>query len=343
MKGIVSVLICVCLANTGEAAKITVNLNSSTDYQDIQSALNAASDGDIIEVAPGTYLENLTIRKKITLRGIILGQVTIYPGNIAATIINITAASTLENLIVTGPTKNIGGIAIQDGVRGEVKVDRCQINGVSGGIYMNASQCTLKVTRTDMNSNNYGIYIFAGYLLVNNSIVRNNSNKGTYIYYGAVANITNCVLYKNSNGIGGEYNSFITIKNCIVSKNQNYGAYEGNDISSIIYSCFWENGSNAYLIQSSLGYIEADPLFVDPDNGDFHLKSGSRAIDTGSPGVLSADIDGSPNDMGIYGGPTPFGGSGEEGGIPTVTNISIEPNPVQKGQTITIRATGTVR
>lgn len=47
--------------------------------------------------------------------------------------------------------------------------------------------------------------------------------------------------------------------------------------------------------------VAVDPLFVDPENGDFHLQPESPAIDAGFPDLL--DPDGSISDLGAYGGP----------------------------------------
>lgn len=37
------------------------------------------------------------------------------------------------------------------------------------------------------------------------------------------------------------------------------------------------------------GNIDDDPLFVDPDSGDFHLSEGSPCIDAGNPDTLYND------------------------------------------------------
>ncbi|MBT3234092.1 MAG: T9SS type A sorting domain-containing protein [Calditrichaeota bacterium] len=47
------------------------------------------------------------------------------------------------------------------------------------------------------------------------------------------------------------------------------------------------------------GNIDTDPLFVDPDNGDYHLTVDSPCIDSGSP-ESEPDPDGSRPDMGAY-------------------------------------------
>ena len=74
--------------------------------------------------------------------------------------------------------------------------------------------------------------------------------------------------------------------------------------SLIDFNLFWRNESNACAFPISdygSANFEADPMFVDLQAGDFHLHVDSPAVDTGSPDLL--DPDGSPADLGIYGGP----------------------------------------
>ncbi len=57
------------LAGGAGAATITVNASGGAMYTRIQDAVNAASDGDTIMVAAGTYNENVVVNKSVSLIG----------------------------------------------------------------------------------------------------------------------------------------------------------------------------------------------------------------------------------------------------------------------------------
>ncbi len=70
-----------------------------------------------------------------------------------------------------------------------------------------------------------------------------------------------------------------------------------------------EEANDLFSDDGIYGNLDADPLLVDPDNGDLHLAWGSPAIDAGDPG-LPGDPDSTVADI----GPFYFDQSG--GGIP---------------------------
>lgn len=58
-----------------------------------------------------------------------------------------------------------------------------------------------------------------------------------------------------------------------------------------------------YLDDDDIENLTSDPRFVDPDNGDFSLDGFSPGVDAGNPASAYNDLDGTRNDMGIFGGP----------------------------------------
>ena len=74
---------------------------------------------------------------------------------------------------------------------------------------------------------------------------------------------------------------------------------------------FWENVSDTCGLDSPVGVegsFSEDPMFVDLLGRDFRLAAGSPCLDTGPVGFGYDDPDGTPNDIGAYGGPLSLGG-----------------------------------
>ncbi len=75
----------------------------------------------------------------------------------------------------------------------------------------------------------------------------------------------------------------------------------------IDYNLFYDNGEDVDgLVMRENCITGEDPLFVDPQNGDYHLGTGSPCIGTGDPempdGTTEANYDGSDIDIGVFGG-----------------------------------------
>jgi hypothetical protein len=151
------------------------------------------------------------------------------------------------------------------------------------------------------------------------------SGGGVRAITGALAQFTNCLFAENSspaNNGGGLFvsgNTDATVTNCTFAQNTTGGAGGGirvnNTASAILDNCvLWGNLPNQINLNNagpvSVNYSDIqggwlgtgnssdDPLFVDPDAGDFRLRSGSPCIDTGNNLALEAgidtDLDGNP-------------------------------------------------
>jgi|Deesub1362A_J573_1020465.scaffolds.fasta_scaffold00134_2 hypothetical protein len=110
------------------------------------------------------------------------------------------------------------------------------------------------------------------------------------LYGGIDLNLYNNIFWDNSSDDGANdvavytYHDHINIYNNIFSCDDFSGSSNCLMIEDISFYSYGDN-------------ISADPLLVDPSNGDFHLQAGSPAIDAGyndAPGLPSTDFEGDP-------------------------------------------------
>ena len=78
-----------------------------------------------------------------------------------------------------------------------------------------------------------------------------------------------------------------------------------------------------------------DPMFFNSENGDYRITSESPLIDAGAPDEIYNDLDGSRNNIGVYGGPQTWRLLG-----PVITNFQVTPDVVPQGETIRLQAGG---
>ena len=177
-----------------------------------------------------------------------------------------------------------------------------------GGMQNIASAPTLTDLVFINNSARYGGGLYNHYsspVLTNVAFIGNEAEYGGGMHaYNSAEMLTNCTFSGNSATYygGGLYNDYSTptLTNCIL-----WGDTTGGLPSEI-------SGDPATVTYSDIqgGYpdaggtnIDADPLFLDPDNGDVHLGPGSPCIDAGTddvpdpPGLPETDFEGDPRIM----------------------------------------------
>ncbi len=217
----------------------------------------------------------------------------------------------ISNCIITGNTSDGGG-GLHD-CNGPIS--NCIINGNTADISCGGlSLCGGSITNCTINGNTAD-FIGGGLGGCNGSITNCTIAYNTANQFGGGLGycdgpITNCTIIGNTAGDdgGGLYRCEGLITNCIIWGNSAVDL--GNQLYEIsttpIYSCIQD------WTGCGIGNITSDPLLIDPNNGDFHLKSEygrwdpnewvyddvtSPCIDAGNPEIMSyLDPNSTPTD-----------------------------------------------
>jgi len=289
----------------GEIESVPINIVVSTDgsgnFSSIQDAIDYAINGDTITVFPGTYSENLVIgAKNISL---------ISQGGYQSTIINGSGSGSVIVLTNVGAAAIFDGFTIQNGSA-----------EYGGGIWCQFSSPSIRDCILHNNSASWGGGIYCSFSspTINScTITENLANTGGGIgcQYSS-PQFSNCILHNNSASWGGGiYCSFSSpdIMNCTFNKNSTDlggGIYCSSSSPTITNSILWGDLPNEVFLYNSIplitfsniqkgyegeGNIDEDPLFYDPNRGEYHLQTGSPCIDAGiNNGAPDKDIEGKP-------------------------------------------------
>jgi len=133
-------------------------------FPTIQSAINAASNGDTVLVAPGTYVENINFNgKAITLTSSSGPAVTIIDGNHNGTVVTFNHSETASSVL--------SGFTIQNGF---------QSGGFGAGITITSASPTISANVITGNhaAVAIGIYVNGGSPLITNNTIANNDQTG---------------------------------------------------------------------------------------------------------------------------------------------------------------------
>ena len=268
------------------------NINTGQIYASVRHAVCDAQYGHEIVVSPGVYKGDIDFQgKKLTLRSTDPNDPTI----VATTIIE----GDVKKSVVT----------FSSGEDTSCTLDGFTISGGNMGIYCSGS--SPKITNCIITEN-----------------VNADMGAGIFIKDGSSPTIVNCIFSSNSASVmgGGLYveNSNPILINCTFAGNS--ATYFGGGIycnggSPVLTNCIlWGDTPDEISmfigtlsitysnIQGGFpgeGNIDAEPLFADAANGDYHLLTSSPCIDAGDPNsefTLEPEPNGGRINMGAYGG-----------------------------------------
>ncbi len=274
-------------------------LKVPSQYGTIQEAVDNASAGDKIVVAPGEYHGNIKLKEGVILQGAGADSTTIV-GSGTGSVIEGAKNAVVEGFTITGSGKKGSiGTTMDAGISANnspMTIANNRIVGNNTGIKLYYSPSHV-LNNEISGSEHYGIYLSYSNSNVRNNIIRDNKSYGIYVSYSK-PEITNNTIYNNLDGIYSEV-SHVVVKNNIISGNKEAGIRWAEFIGSqesaepvLSYNLLWNNNKDRVNVKPAEGDVSSDPRFADPGAGDFRLSDGSPAKGAGEGGV----------DLGAFGG-----------------------------------------
>lgn len=298
---------------------LAATIHVPADYATIQGAIDAAVDGDLVLVAPGVYVENIDfLGKAITLQSEAGADVTIIDGGSCTTGDDFCSVVTfssgeMRNSVLDGFTLTGGTGRYIQRYLGFVRV---QIDMGGGAFCLNASPTIKNCIITDNHlwadvpgpyfdelggTKGGGIYCQNASPNITNCMIVGNSVDGTcwagyegtamYCNPRSAPKITHCTISGNNATAPASSISaspYTVITNCILWDDDPIGGTPQIRYSDV----------NEVWPPTGIGNINEDPLFVDPENGDYHLSKGSPCINAGIFAWTFKDIDGQQRPFG---------------------------------------------
>ncbi len=289
-----------------------LNIGSQDEpFATIQHGINAAHNGHIVLVSPGTYTENINYNGRNILVISEMGpSETIIDGGQNGSVVTFnsgeTDAATLDGFTITnGLTENGngGGIFIDNSSPNifNVIVENNHANS-GGGIDLKGETQTVisnSIVRNNSAEWGAGIYCHSNSPTIENVVVSSNhatvNAGGVYAREYASPTIINCTIVNNStDGQGGGiltwFNSTVDVKNSIIRDNypNELGHVSGGSVT-LNYS----NISGNHEGFSGSNNINADPMFCNQSNNDFRITQNSPCFGAGESGIdIGAIFDG---------------------------------------------------
>ena len=148
---LIAALIFAASAGSAHSATSTV-CPTGCDHTTIQAAVDAAADGDTIEVGAGTYVENVVVYRDLAIVGAGIGE-TIVDGDAAGHVFDVIGVPLLLRgmTIRNGMSYAGGGVAVFN--EADVTLDQCEVRenratNSGGGIYIDTGEVRSRPTRS---------------------------------------------------------------------------------------------------------------------------------------------------------------------------------------------------
>jgi uncharacterized repeat protein (TIGR01451 family) len=199
-----------------------------------------------------------------------------------------------------------GGAVYANGGQPELLRNRFEVNGAHNAVFLWRSDALLDANT--VADSNMGVFMFDSRALLTNNILSGNSSSGL-VAEGASPQLIHNTLVGNGTGLwindrwqeGIYYTSTVALTNTILSGNL-VGLEVGADNRADLEATLWFDNGTDWSGGGAIGHgaisLWRDPRFLDAGQGDYHLDSGSGAVDAGVDAGVVTDLDGDPRPLG---------------------------------------------
>ncbi len=289
------------------------------DYATVSEAVSHGYSGDVLSVAAGTYQEDLVFTgKDLLVKSRSNERDVVIQGSGTTFVVVAEEGSFIElsGLTITGGKGSNGAGVMVDGSSLTVRNSMIRNNAATfrgAGVYIkNTGELFLLDSEIENNSTVFWescIYVGGQCKAVlERCMLRGNTTgiAGGCIYVGSQAQLylANCLFVENqvkssvvAHAVGGAVQAVnITCTNNLAASPRSFELASGSSLW-LSNAILWNGGdeilsdaTSTMTVQWSLiqntavsgeGILSADPLFVSPADGDYHLLEGSPCIDAG--------------------------------------------------------------
>lgn len=265
------------------ARTLTVSADQRGAYPLIGDALGAASDGDTISIAPGTYREALFVNDKRFTIVAAEGKDTVtidasaasYPvvacrnGGITLRDIALKAGEgpvvvvDRSELVMAGCSLNSQfGAGVQAASRSKITIDRCVVTGARYGLVLEDTTGTVEACEfLDIVEDGAIVRIGADPVIRSCTIARC-GGRGIYVYQSGRPTIEGCDISQISDiGILVAHQSSPTIRNCRIQETRGPAISFGRGCHGAVEGCATSNTAQPAIVVAE----GADPTIVEDD------------------------------------------------------------------------------
>lgn len=281
---------------------LAATIHVPDDAPTIQSALDAAASGDLVQVAAGSYFENIIWPPVNGIQLVGAGpEFTTIDGMRVASVIR------FEDPDVVDAATLVRGFTITNGMALPPWPE-----SMGGGIYLFRAHPVLedlRIVANEADDFGGGVYCWwanptlVGVLIAGNTAI---SRGGVDCFHGSPHFDHVTVTGNDPGGLHFDTRFVPLVENCIVAFNPGYaiqvhGTYIEPTEIDLAYSDVLGGVQEIGVaeVNDLGGNIEADPSFVDTAVENYNLLASSPCIDSADP-AAPVDPDGTRSDMGAY-------------------------------------------